>query len=157
MKFVDTHGSEWEAIRRLIPWQPKCPTATKLKGSSILDGSNDPVGIAIGLLITLVLLLPILVELLFELLLLPFAVALRSAGVVNTTVHVRCTQKVVGFNNDGSKIVETSGASERWELPVSGFGRAGRLRDALADFIRQHGRSADVDGFAAQWLSDHPS
>lgn len=156
MKFVDAQGSEWAAIRRLMPWEPKIGTASRLNGSSLFDGSNDPVGFVVGLAIVIILLLPTLLELIIELLMLPFAVALRSVGVLKTTVQVRCTQKVVGLKEDGSKIVETRGTFENWVLPVAGFGRAGRLRDALADLVRQHGRSADLNGFASHWMANHP-
>jgi hypothetical protein len=156
VKFVDVQGSEWEASRRWMPWEPRIATASRLKGTSLFDESNDPVGFAVDLAIVIIMLFPMLLELVVELLVLPFAIALRSVGVLKTLVQVRCTLKVVGSESDGSKIVENQGTRENWVLPVAGFGRARRLRDALADLVRQHGRSAGTDTLAAHWMAHHP-
>lgn len=155
MKFVDSTGSTWEAVRHTTPWTPlfrmKGPLA---EGASPFDGSNNPAGLVLYLVGTLLFSLPFLVEAIVQLVLLPFFLAFRYLGWINTIVEVRCTAKVVGQAEDGTKDLKATGPLERWSFPVSGFGKAGQFRDALMDFVKENGRSADAERFAAEWLNN---
>lgn len=158
MKFVDSSGSHWQVVRHIAPWTARFRVKGPLaEGSSPFDGSNNLAGIVLFLAMTLLLSVPLLIELLLQLILFPFFLAFRYLGWVNTSVAVRCTAKVVGQSTDGSKEYATSGALENWRFSVTGFVKAGKFRDAVADFIKYQGRSADVDHFASEWLNDQLS
>lgn len=151
MEIIDHEQSQWEVRRRWLPWKRRFLVLKRLGGGSLLDGSNDPVDMAVGLVITVLLMLPSLIEFLVLFVLLPFALLLRAVGAIKTVVEVRCTARAVGTNDDGTPMLQTAGTFESWAIPASGFSRAGRLSNALADLIRLQGRSADVEAFADNW------
>lgn len=147
MGFIDPDLNEWEAARRVLPWKQRFVPRV----ASVLDGNNDPVDLVVGLAISMVMTGPFLLEFVVQVLLLPFVLALRSIGVMTTPVTAWCTARAVGTNPDGSPRMNRTGSFEAWTVSVSGFSKAGRLRNAITELIRAQGNRADVEAFARQW------
>ena len=148
MRFTDSTGSTWKVGRQWIAWQPKVKLHRKVGGTSLVDGSNDISGLVVGLLIIGALALPAMFELLLNVVASAFVLPFRVIGAASTTVHVRCVEKLVDDSAPSKKQFQSDGALEHWSVPATGFIRAGKLRDALIELIKENGRSSDVRGFA---------
>lgn len=152
MRFNDLSGSTWKVYRQWIAWKPKVKFNSKIGRGFLFDGSNDLAGLAVGIVIMIALALPAVLELLLNLVASPFVFLFRVIGAVTTTVHVRCVTKLVADNGGGKREFQSDGVHERWSVSTSGFIRAGKLRNALIELVKENGRGSDVEGFAAQYL-----
>ncbi|TCO59711.1 hypothetical protein [Actinocrispum wychmicini] len=153
MKITDPVGGKWTVGRQVGAWPrlSRAMWALEVMPSGL---GNDPISAVIAIpffALALILLALALVELALLLVAWPVALLLRAVKVIGSRVVVVNTAKPVGVWEKTGKVRLRQDRFSTTVLEVETMAGSVRLRDAIAEHVRQGG---DVmDPVVGQWLT----
>lgn len=152
VEITDPTGGKWIVFRQVAAWRRKSRVtwAWELMGPGLVNEFVVVVGIPV-LVLTVILLVLALVELALLLVAWPVALLLRATKVTSWRIVVVNTARPVAVEEETGKVWLRQARFSTTVLKVQTMAGSARLRDAIAEHVRQGG---DVmDPVVGQWLA----